>query len=278
MPIIVKDLKFTYNIGLPTETSALDGVSFQVERGEIISVVGQTGSGKSTLAQHLNALITPQSGEVSVDGLCASERSENLRRIREKVGLVFQYPEQQIFSETVEEELTFGPINWGADESELQDRVKYAMSIMGLRSDILHKNPFTLSGGQKRRVAIASILTSKPDYLVLDEPTAGLDASGTEELIGVLRTSAKNGSGIVHITHDLELALTISDKILILDNGKSISWGTPEHTASALCRSELETLALPDVLLLSKILCEAGKIDDIEWEPHRLAEMVAGRH
>lgn len=278
MPIIVKDLKFTYNIGLPTETSALDGVSFQVERGEIISVVGQTGSGKSTLAQHLNALITPQSGEVSVDGLCSSERSENLRRIREKVGLVFQYPEQQIFSETVEEELTFGPINWGADKSYLQERVKYAMSIMGLGADILHKNPFTLSGGQKRRVAIASILTSKPDYLVLDEPTAGLDASGTEELIDVLRTSAKNGSGIVHITHDLELALTISDKILILDHGKSISWGTPEHTACALCRGELETLALPDVLLLSKILCEAGKIDDIEWEPHRLAEMVAGRH
>ncbi len=275
MPITVKELKCTYNAGLPTEITALDGVSLQAERGEIISIVGQTGSGKSTLAQHLNALIVPQSGEVIVDGLNPAERSENLRRIREKVGLVFQYPEQQIFSETVEDELSFGPINWGVDKSEIHDRVISAMSVMGLSEDILKKNPFTLSGGQKRRVAIASILASKPDYIVLDEPTAGLDASGTEELIEVLKVSAKNGVGVVHITHDLELALTISDKILILEHGKSISWGTPEETARALCFGKPDSLALPDVLMLSKILYEAGKISGVEWEPYRLAEMVA---
>ena len=275
MSIIVKDLKCIYNIGLPTETVALDGVSFQAERGEIISVVGHTGSGKSTLAQHLNALIIPQSGSVTVDGLSIEKNMTEIRSVRQKVGLVFQYPEQQIFAETVEEELSFGPKNWGITGDELDLRIKRALLTIGLKESILDKNSFELSGGQKRRVAIASVISSQPDYIVLDEPTAGLDASGAEELVAILRKNSESGCGIIHITHDLELALNISDKILVLEQGRSISWGTPKQTAAALCAGDLATLTLPDVMMLSKMLVDAGIICEAEWNPERLAELIA---
>lgn len=275
MPIIVNDLKCKYNIGLPTETTALDGVSFRAERGEIISIVGHTGSGKSTLAQHLNALIIPQGGSVSIDGIFIEKNMADIRSVRQKVGLVFQYPEQQIFAETVAEELSFGPKNWGITGEDLTCRIKTAIATIGLKESILNKNPFELSGGQKRRVAIASVISSQPDYLVLDEPTAGLDASGAEELIAILRKSSDNGCGIIHITHDLELALSISDKILVLEQGRSISWGTPKETAEALCRGDLAGLTLPDVLMLSKMLADAGIISEVEWDPERLAELIA---
>lgn len=277
MSIVVKELYHTYNMGLPTEVTALSGVSLSIERGEIVSVVGLMGSGKSTLAQHLNGLLFVQRGSVSVDGCEVTAKTVFTNEIRRKVGYVFQYPEQQIFSETVEKEISFAPSNWGVTGSELTRRIKKSLSIVGLDESVLNKNPFTLSSGMKRRVSIASVIASNPDFIVLDEPNAGLDARGTEELINLMKTQTDNGVGIVHITHDLNLALSISNKILVLDEGKNVSWGTPEETAELLCLEHFIKLPLPDILNLSNILKNRGKVDQITLDPYELASMIFER-
>lgn len=275
MSLIVNNISFTYSLGMPMETVALNEVSFSAEQGDILSIVGHTGCGKTTLALHLNGLIVPQSGEVFVDNIKVSNSPSDLRKIRERVGLVFQYPEQQIFAETVEEEISFGPCNWGITGKVLEMRVKSAMEAMGLDNSFLKCNPFTLSGGEKRRVAIASVLASDPAYIVLDEPTAGLDANGVIELIAILNDRRNKGVGVIHITHDLELALQISSKILVLSGGSVIAYGNPEETAELLCRNHIEGLALPDVLMLSSELFKSGEISGITWDPHKLAKMIA---
>jgi energy-coupling factor transport system ATP-binding protein len=274
MPIKVNNLSFTYNAGMPTETAALKDISFTAERGEILSIVGHTGSGKSTLVQHINGLILPQVGEVTVDGLRVSNNPLELRKIREIAGLVFQYPEQQIFAETVEEEISFGPVNWGHSGEDLKKMVDAAMAAMGLDTALLKCNPFALSGGQKRRVAIASVLASDPAYLVLDEPTAGLDANGVKELVFLLNERIKKGKGVIHVTHDLELALRISSKILVLADGSAVAFGTPAETAELLCEKYVEGLVLPDILAISAELREAKLIDGITWEPEQLLKMI----
>lgn len=276
MSIEVKHLFHIYDEKMPTEWPALTDVTFSAESGEIVSIVGHTGSGKSTLAQHLNGLILPQRGEVMVNGIRAAAKTPELREIRSLVGLVFQYPEQQIFAESVEEEISFAPRNWGVTGSALTERVLSAVRSIGLDEALLPQNPFELSGGQKRRVAIASVLAADPKYLVLDEPTAGLDADGVAELVALLNGFRLEGRGIIHITHDIEIALNMSDKIIILADGRIFAQGTPGYVAKTLCRTRIEGLVTPDVLLLSSELYDAGRIPDITWDPWRLASMVGG--
>jgi len=274
MLIEVKSLYHTYDEKMPTEWPALTDISFTAAGGEIVSVVGHTGSGKSTLAQHLNGLIIPQRGEVIVDGMHVAAKSPQLRQIRRLVGLVFQYPEQQIFAETVEEELSFAPLNWNVSGMELKERISWAMELIGLEDSLLSQNPFELSGGQKRRVAIASVLAADPQILVLDEPTAGLDAGGSAELVALIKKFRRSSRCVIHVTHDLELALCISDRIIVLANGRIVSQGTPLQIAEYLCRNKVKGLALPDVLSLSFELREAGRTAGITWEPERLAAMI----
>jgi len=274
MLIEVKSLYHTYDEKMPTEWPALTDISFTAAGGEIVSVVGHTGSGKSTLAQHLNGLIIPQRGEVIVDGMHVAAKSPQLRQIRRLVGLVFQYPEQQVFAETVEDELSFAPLNWNISGMELKERISWAMELIGLEDSLLPQNPFELSGGQKRRVAIASVLAADPQILVLDEPTAGLDAGGSAELVALIKNFRRSGRCVIHITHDLELALCISDVIVVLANGRIVSQGAPLQIAEYLCRNKVEGLALPDVLRLSFELREAGCTAGITWEPERLAAMI----
>lgn len=276
MSIEVKHLFHVYDEKMPTEWPALEDVSFSAGRGEIVSIVGHTGSGKSTLAQHLNGLIIPQRGEVAVDGMRVAAKTPELREIRRLVGLVFQYPEQQIFAESVEEEIAFAPMNWGVAGDELKERVLLAVRSIGLDEGLLPQNPFELSGGQKRRVAIASVLAADPKYLVLDEPTAGLDADGAAELIALLEGFRRRDGAVIHITHDLELALNISDKIIILAEGRIVARGTPAEIAETLCRARIKGLVMPDVLLLSSELRDAGRIPGITWDPYRLASMIGG--
>ena len=274
MSIEVINLSCTYNRGLPTERKALDNITFSASPGKILSVVGHTGSGKSTLAMHLNALIKPQSGDVIVDGISALSEPAKLKELRKKVGLVFQYPEQQIFAETVEEEISFGPRNWGAEPEQIRKQVQKAIEAIGVTSELMDKNPFALSGGQKRRVAIASVFASSPSYAVMDEPTAGLDFDGKQDLIRVINSCKSDGIGIIHITHDLELALTLSDTILILEGGKTVSIGTPYETAMFICSNKVSGIAVPPVLLLSKILKNRGIIDSVYWDPRQLAPVL----
>ena len=258
MPIVVEGVTYTYAVGTPAEGIALRGVSLSVERGEWVSVVGHTGSGKSTLAQHLNVLLIAQSGTVSIDGIAVREKSKDLRSLRRKVGLVFQYPEQQFFSETVRDEIAFAPSNWGIAGAELEVCVKEAARAVGLDASLMSSSPFALSGGQRRRVALASVVAARPDYLVLDEPTAGLDATGIRELFGLLNGMRERGMGVVQVTHDLASALAYSSRILVLEEGRSVAYGDPESIASFLLERPVRGLLLPPLVLFCAALRKRG--------------------
>ncbi len=258
MPISVKNLSFTYHPGTPLARRALDAVSFEVAPGQWLAVVGPTGSGKSTLAQHLNALILPQEGEVAVDGMPVAPRRPELRDVRRRVGLVFQYPEQQLFAENVYDEVAFAPRNWGVDEGRLESLVSRVLHQVGLEASLASRSPFSLSGGQKRRVALASVLAAEPKYLVLDEPTAGLDGRGVRELLDLVAHLVQKGLGVVQITHDLDVALSRCDAVLVLNQGKVLCAGPPQKLVEALCRAALPGLILPSVLDLSWRLRERG--------------------
>ena len=258
MSIKAVDIKYIYNAGTPAAVTALDGVSIEVERGEWVSIVGHTGSGKSTLAQHLNLLLTPFSGSVSIDGATVTPGSREARDARRKVGLVFQYPESQFFAETVREEIAFAPSNWGVTGEALESSVTEAASSAGLSPSALASNPFSLSGGERRRAAIASVLSMKPDYLVLDEPTAGLDASGVRGLTATFRELCSKGMAVIHVTHDMEIAMSMSDRIAVLERGVLAVSGTPERVAEYLSERPVKGLVMPPSVRFAQGLREKG--------------------
>ena len=258
MSIKAVNIKYVYNAGTPAAVTALDGVSIEAERGEWVSIVGHTGSGKSTLAQHLNLLLAPVSGFVSIDGARAAPGSREARDARRHVGLVFQYPESQFFAETVREEIAFAPSNWGVEGDALDACVTEAASAAGLSPSALGANPFSLSGGERRRAAIASVLSMRPDYLVLDEPTAGLDALGVKELAAALRDLCSKGMAVVHITHDMEIALSMSDRIAVLERGVLAVSGTPERVAEYLSEHPVKGLLMPPSARFARGLREKG--------------------
>ena len=258
MSIEVENITYVYNQGTPAEQTALRGVSASVERGRWTSVVGHTGSGKSTLAQHINLLLAPQSGSVSIDGIKSEPGAKNARELRRKVGLVFQYPESQFFAETVRDEIEFAPLNWGTRGGELASCVDEAVRYSGLDPSLLAANPFSLSGGQRRRVAIASVLSMRPDYLVLDEPTAGLDAEGIRGLVRMLNDVKSCGVSVVQITHDLESALANSDEVLVLERGSVAAVGNPEEVAEYLASHDVKGLVLPPIARFAIGLRERG--------------------
>lgn len=277
MPLTVENLSYTYNAGLPSERAALSGVSFECGEGQIVSVLGHTGSGKSTLAQHLNGLIAPQSGRVIADGDETGRSAAETRRVRRKVGLVFQYPEEQIFSDNVFDEIAFAPRNWGVPEPEIPARVGEAAREAGLGEALLDASPYGLSGGQKRSVAIASVIAARPSYLVLDEPAAGLDCDTAEALLSMIKNFAASGAGVVLITHDIELALSVSDMILLLEEGRTVLFGTPEETAELVVSREVKGLAVPEILGISAALRDAGKIDKLAWSAEGLIAQIRKR-
>jgi energy-coupling factor transport system ATP-binding protein len=274
MPIEVRDLVHVYHPGTPLQTKALDGVSFEAEKGKWVAIVGHTGSGKSTLAQHLNGLLIATEGTVKVDGLSVAAGDRTLRQVRQKVGLVFQYPEQQLFEETVFKEVSFGPRNWGFTPSEIEESVEKSLSIVGIGRELYDANPFRLSGGQKRRVAIASVLASGPDYLVLDEPTAGLDAHGREKFLALLTELRSIGKGVIHITHDMDLALGFADIVLVLDSGRSVLTGPPSLILGELLEREISGLVIPDLVRFAGRLRDIGLEVPLSWDPFIIADAV----
>ncbi|MCS7242056.1 MAG: energy-coupling factor transporter ATPase [Candidatus Caldatribacterium sp.] len=224
MFILVENVSFTYLPNTPFAVRALWNVSLTIERGESIAILGRTGCGKSTLVQHLNGLLIPQEGRVVVDGVDTRAKGAPLREIRRKVGLVFQYPEDQMFEETVFREVAFAPRNMGVEGEELEDRVRWAMTVVGLDYDALKdKSPFELSGGQMRRVAIASILSMKPEVLVLDEPTAGLDPQGRTMLLEKLWELRKQwGLTVILVSHNVEDVARIAERVVVLERGRIV--------------------------------------------------------
>ena len=231
MPIIIKDLYYTYQKGTPYETHALKGISLDINEGEFVGLIGHTGSGKSTLVQHLNGLVLPSSGIVQVDDLITSDKKIKMRDVRKKVGLVFQYPEHQLFEETVEKDVVYGPENLGFPEKEKKKIVKEALEAVQLDyKSVKEKSPFNLSGGQKRRVAIAGIIAMKPKYLVLDEPTAGLDPKGREEILFQIKKLHKElGITIVLVSHSMEDVARFADKLVVMHKGQIEMMGKPSE-------------------------------------------------
>ncbi|MCM2983713.1 energy-coupling factor ABC transporter ATP-binding protein [Niallia circulans] len=230
MDISLQKVEYRYQENSPFERLAIEDVSFNIPSGSYVAVIGHTGSGKSTILQHLNALLTPSKGKVVIGDriLEGGQKHKNLRSIRQRVGIVFQFPEQQLFEETVEKDICFGPLNFGIPESEAKIRAVKALSEVGLSEDFLMKSPFDLSGGQMRRIAIAGVLAMEPDVLVLDEPTAGLDPRGRREIMDMFyKLHKERNLTTVLVTHSMEDAAHYADQIVIMNKGKVHRQGTP---------------------------------------------------
>ena len=224
MSIVIEHLNYVYMQGGPYETKALDDVSLTIHDGEFVGLIGHTGSGKSTLVQHLNGLILPTSGQITVDGMDLADKNTDKRAIRRRVGLVFQYPENQLFEETVAKDIAFGPKNLGLDEAEIDRRVRTAMRRVALDYDKLsQRSVFELSGGQMRRVAIAGVLAMEPQTLVLDEPCAGLDPKGREEILGLISDlHRESGATIVMVSHSMDDVAALAERVIVMNHGLDV--------------------------------------------------------
>lgn len=228
-PILeIKHLTHTYGIGTPFQRSAVEDMSFEIREGEFLGIIGHTGSGKSTLIQHLNGLLKPTQGQILLGGKDIWAEPKKIRDVRFRVGLVFQYPEYQLFEETVYKDISFGPANQGKTGEELDRCVREAARLVGIRDDQLDKSPFELSGGQKRRVALAGVLAMRPEVLILDEPTAGLDPAGRENLMANIRDYHRNRGGtVVLVSHSMDEIARNVDRILVLKDAHVLMSGTP---------------------------------------------------
>ncbi len=222
MSITCKSLEHIYGLNTPFEYYALKNVNLKIEKGSFTAIIGQTGSGKSTLIQHINALLLPTSGEIQIDDyiISSNEKSQNLKNLRKKSGLVFQFPEYQLFEETIERDIMFGPMNFGIEEGQAKEIAKKSLEMVGLDQSYLAKSPFDLSGGQKRRVAIAGILAMDPDILVLDEPTAGLDPSGIKEMMDLFKKIHEMGKTVILVTHDMNHVLEYCENVVVMSEGQ----------------------------------------------------------
>lgn len=219
--IQIKDLNFIYGQNTPFENSALKDINLNIKKGEFVGLIGHTGSGKSTLIQHFNALIKPTSGTILLDGEDIWADKSKIRSTRFKVGLVFQYPEYQLFEQTVKEDIAFGPTNMGLSDDEINNRVLESIELVGLNESYLDKSPFDLSGGEKRRVAIAGIMAMKPEVLVLDEPTSGLDPKGRKSILNHIKNYHKEtGNTVIIVSHSMEDVASIADKVLVMNDGE----------------------------------------------------------
>ena len=228
-----ENLTHSYSNGMMGAVAAIQNVNLEIEKGELVGIIGHTGSGKSTLLQHFNGLLKPDSGRILLDGEDIWQSKESIRAARFKVGLCFQYPEYQLFEETVYKDIAFGPKNMGLSDDDIDRRVKKAIEFVGLKSDYLEKSPFDLSGGEKRRVAIAGVMAMEPEILILDEPTAGLDPHGRDIVLSMVKQyKEKTGSTVILVSHSMEDIAKIADRVLVLNKSKVAMFGTVKEVYS----------------------------------------------
>lgn len=264
MSIEFKQVYYTYSPKTPFENEALEDINVSIKDGSFTCLVGQTGCGKSTLIQHLNGLLIPSSGEVQVDDYVNSRNNRKMRKklrdLRRKVGLVFQFSENQLFEETVESDVAFGPSNFGVKKEEALKIAHEALNLLGLDESFYNKSPFDLSGGEKRRVAIAGVLALKPDILVLDEPTAGLDPKGTKELLNIIKSLNEKGTTIVLVSHDINIVYEYATDVIVMHDKKIVKVSSP----SELFKEDVEkySLEIPMIQKVTNLVLESGlKID-----------------
>ena len=260
MSIKIENLTYVYMPKTPFEKKALDNVSLEIEDGEFLAVIGHTGSGKSTLIQHLNGLLKPASGKIYVDGTDITDKDTKLVDIRKKVGLVFQYPEYQLFEESIAKDIAYGPTNLGLNEDEILRRVKKSMKMVGLDYDEYKDiSPFELSGGQKRRVAIAGVIAMEPNVLILDEPTAGLDPAGRDDILEQIKfLHEKYNMTIIFVSHSMEDVGKLAEKIIVMNDGHIELQGKPKEVFREIDTLERIGLAVPQVTYLMRELKRKG--------------------
>lgn len=286
MSIEVRNLNYIYNPGMPGETAALSDVSFDVADGTILGIIGHTGSGKSTLLQHLNGLIKPTSGEVYIDGECITDGKAKMTDIRRKVGLVFQYPEYQLFEETVSKDVAFGPKNLGLDEEEQEKRARKAIELVGLDYEAIRdRSPFDLSGGMKRRVAIAGVIAMDPEILILDEPTAGLDPSAHRDILAMVkRIHDEMGIILIFVSHNMADIAEMSDRVMVMSEGRIALEGTPMEVFSQKEKLSEMGLGVPPAREIAELIkrkapgfsSEALTIDEAAGDIKKYMEETRG--
>lgn len=251
-----ENLQHVYQKGTPFEKAALKDINLHIKKGEMAAIIGHTGSGKSTLIQHFNALELPTGGKVFVNGEDVCDKKTNLKLLRSKVGLVFQYPEHQLMEQTVKKDIAFGPKNLGVTGDELEERVCLAAKMIGLKEEYLEKSPFELSGGEKRRVAIAGVLAMEPEAIVLDEPTAGLDPRGRDELFELLKKLNDTGMTVVIVSHSMEDVAKIAKRIIVIDDGKIALDGDVDYVFSK--GGYLESIGL-DIPFITEVMLKLSE-------------------
>lgn len=276
-----KELTYIYGEKTPFEQRALDDVSLSVEQGDIVGIIGHTGSGKSTLVQHLNGLLRPTAGQVLLRGRDIWENPKEIRQVRFEVGMVFQYPEHQLFEETVEKDIAFGPKNMGLSEQEIKERVYRAAAFVGLREELLFKSPFELSGGEKRRAAIAGVMAMEPQVLILDEPTAGLDPRGREDILAqILHYQQQSGATVLLVSHSMEDIAKVARTVVVMHGGKLAMHGTVEEVfsrADELCAIGLNVPAVTRICmgLRSRGFDVGGNAYTVEQAVSRLLPLLS---
>jgi len=277
MFIHLEDMCFTYSLGMPFETEVLKNINLEIDRGEFIGLIGHTGCGKTTLIQHFNGLLTPTSGKIYVEGVDLNKKGVNLKLVRQKIGLVFQYPENQLFEETIYQEVAFGPKKLGLSEEKIKKRVREALKMVDLDYNLYaERSPFSLSGGEMRRVALASILSIRPKMLILDEPTANLDPQGRDNILSEIKKIHYNfGMGVVLVSHNMEKVAETVNRLVVMHRGEIIMDGAPRDIFEKHANELIEVgLGLPQVTECMHKLKEKGKdvytgvltVDDAEKE------------
>ncbi len=283
MSIKAENLTYIYMKDTVFQQTALDNITITIEDGEFIGLIGHTGSGKSTLIQHFNGLLKPTSGRILLDNTDINSKEASLKTVRQKVGLVFQYPEHQLFEETVYKDIAFGPKNLGLEENQIKKRVKSSLDMVGLDyNEIKDISPFDLSGGQKRRVAIAGVLSMKPKILILDEPTAGLDPRGRDEILGhIKKLHEKEKITVILVSHSMEDIAKLVEKIIVMNKGKIMITGTPEKVFKEIKMLESVGLGVPQVsYLMSELRNKGFDIDDsisIEEAKNKILKVLRGK-
>lgn len=259
MSIQINHLVHKYSEGTTFEKIALNDINLEIKKGEFVGLIGHTGSGKSTLIQHLNALIRPTSGQVLLDGEDINADKNKLKYVRQRVGLVFQYPEHQLFEMTIYKDVAFGPENMGLNQQQVKQRVEEALSIVGIDQTMYQKSPFDLSGGQKRRVAIAGVLAMQPEVLILDEPTAGLDPRGRDEILqSIAQLHQKLGITVVLVSHSMEDIAKLVQRVIVMHKGEVCLDGTPKEVFSNVKKLESIGLGVPQISYVIDQLNEKG--------------------
>ena len=278
----IQNITHTYAAGSPFEQHAIRDVSLKTVSGELLGIIGHTGSGKSTLIQHLNGLLRPTEGKILLDGQDIWEKPKNIRAVRFRVGMVFQYPEYQLFEDTIYKDIAFGPCNMGLDDAEIDRRVRRAAEDVGLDEALLGKSPFDLSGGEKRRAAIAGVLAMEPEILILDEPTAGLDPRGREQILSLIRDyRARRGTTVLLVSHSMEDIARLADRVLVMREGKVAMLDTVERVFARAEELEQMGLTVPAVTKILLLLRQQGvdiatDVYTVEQAIERLLPLLGG--